>query len=85
LNIHWLAGFINADGPFGLYVQPNNSGVGKFIINITQHHTNLALLQALCDFLGIGKVYPSNKSVLNYKKFSINGVNTFINKFKEAQ
>jgi len=87
LNINWLAGFINADGSFGLNVQTDSSGgtFCRFRILITQHNNSLALLQAICENLGVGKVYSSTNHLSNIKNFSLNNVNNFISKFKVTQ
>jgi LAGLIDADG DNA endonuclease family protein len=88
LNIHWLAGFINADGSFGLHIQTNllgNSNICRFRILITQHINSLVLLEAICKFLGLGKVYLGPNSIANIKIFSLNEVNKFISQFKEAK
>jgi hypothetical protein len=85
INIHWLAGFMNADGSFGLYLQ--NDGiynVCRFRILITQHPRSFALMLAIKDFLGVGNVYDS-KPMSTFKIFNLNEVNAFIIKFKEAQ
>ncbi len=87
MNIHWLAGFINADGSFGLNIQKNliSGSICRFRIQITQHNNSLILLQAICKFLGEGKVYLGTNSISNFKIFNLKGVNAFILKFKEAQ
>lgn len=82
LNINWLAGFINADGSFGLFVQ--NEIECRFRILITQHANSLSLLNAICAFLGVGKVYLGSKSVYTFRIFNLAGVNAFISKFNEA-
>jgi hypothetical protein len=49
----WFAGFVEAEG--GFYTSPN----GQPIFNLTQHMSDWTLMEAICLFLGCGKVAPS--------------------------
>lgn len=73
MNIHWIAGFINANGSLGLF-----SGIYcQFRILITQHNNILILLQAICKFLGLGKVYLGTNLISTFKIFNLKEVNSF--------
>ena len=49
----WFAGFVEAEG--GFYTSSN--GQPSFIL--TQHMSDWTLMEAICLFLGCGKVTPS--------------------------
>lgn len=86
INIFWLAGFINADGSFCLYTQPNKitGCICKFRIRIIQHTNSIDLMEAICIFLG--KVYiKRSKPISKLKIFNIKEVNIFIIKFNNAK
>jgi hypothetical protein len=83
MNIHWIAGFMNADGSFGLNIQKPKTC--RFRILITQHSKSLIVMLAIKEFFGVGTVANAAKELVTYKIFNLQGVNTFINKFNEAQ
>jgi hypothetical protein len=61
----------------------SGSSFCKYRILIAQHNNSLVLLQAICKYLGVGKVYHSTKSVSTYKIFSLDDINKFTLKFGE--
>jgi len=90
LNIHWLAGFINADGSFGVYFNKSISNKLKKQcsprITISQHTRSLLVLNAIKELLGIGKIYHQYQrkaSQLTIQKLT--EINKFIELFSEAQ
>lgn len=83
LNIHWLAGFMNADASFGLHIE--QASLCRFRIQITQHIRSLILLEAIQKFIGYGKISTNSKSIANLKINSLEGVNSFLFKFQDAQ
>lgn len=90
INIHWLAGFINADGHFKAQVRKsNNAKLGKQVqplIAITQHTNNLTVLYKIQEFLNLGHVsIRTSQPGADYKITNLNESNLFIEKFKEAQ
>jgi hypothetical protein len=42
-------------------------------------------MESICEYLGVGKVSAGTDTVSNIKINSLNSVNIFISKFKEAQ
>lgn len=90
MDIHWLAGFINADGSFGLYATNNKTyKLGKNVnmrITITQHNRSLVVLKEIKNFLGMGSIYNNDKTdSSNYIIGGLVEINSFIEKFKEAK
>jgi hypothetical protein len=53
LTSNWFAGFVEAEG--GFYT----SSKGQPIFSLTQHMSDWTLMEAICLFLGCGKVAPS--------------------------
>lgn len=53
LTSNWFAGFVEAEG--GFYSSPK----GQPIFTLTQHMADWTLMEAICLFLGCGKVTPS--------------------------
>lgn len=93
INIHWIAGFINADGGFGIYLSKPKANEAKFSgglrikICITQNNRSLIVLKQINQFLGVGYIVDAGKfrNASDFKIQSINGVNSFIEQFKEAK
>jgi hypothetical protein len=90
LNIHWLAGFINADGSFGIYFGNSKTNVlniqCKPIISISQHNRSLILINGIQEFLGFGKIYLKSKEESSELKIqNLTEINKFILLFSEAQ
>lgn len=87
MNIHWIAGFMNADGSFSLLIRSREScKLGRTYdirISITQDNISLIVLNYIQFFLGFGKVksesLPRTTSVLIIT--SMQEVNMFIAKF----
>jgi|ERR1700722_11028532 hypothetical protein len=57
LTSNWFAGFVEAEG--GFYT----SSKGQPIFTLTQHMSDWTLMEAICLFLGCGKVAPSIRAV----------------------
>jgi len=59
MNLNWIAGFINADGTFGIYFSKDarrkreNMKVG---ISITQNNTSIIVLESIREFLSYGNI-----------------------------
>ena len=91
INIHWICGFINADGSFGVYLKKSN--ISKFgysynlKISISQHIKSLIVLDAIKNYFNFGNIYnfSATGSVSDYKISSIKNILLFIDLFKEAQ
>lgn len=91
MNIHWLCGFMNGDGYFGLRFRQSIKyalGVGcEAVISITQDGVSLITLEHIITFLGIGKIVKEsgNRTTYLYYIGSIKDINLFIQKFEEAK
>lgn len=88
LNIHWLCGFINADGHFSLYIRKRSSSSLGYScepsIRISQDAISLITLFEIIKFLGFGNVIKDAKNRNTYvlSIASINNILLFIEKFK---
>jgi LAGLIDADG endonuclease len=60
INPHWLAGFINADGHFGLYTSKKENKLQRCEahFSLIQLNTSRILLEEIVKYLGFGNVYP---------------------------
>jgi LAGLIDADG endonuclease len=89
LNIHWIAGFINADGSFSITNYKQNYSQTKEIcsisIRITQHNRSKSTLEAIQKFFNYGSIYSNKNGVSNYIIRSIKLINNFIERFEETQ
>ena len=60
LNPYWIAGFVQADGTYGLsYHQNSRRKLGyscQASFRVTQHERDLIVLQRIIDTLGCGKI-----------------------------
>lgn len=60
LNPYWIAGFVQADGSFGLNYRHNSSRKFGYTcqatFRVTQHERDLIVLQRIIDTLGCGKI-----------------------------
>lgn len=90
MNIHWIFGFMNADGHFIINIKKNqNTKSGKsihFLIQITQHNKSLIVLEEIKKFIGAGKIYSagSDKNISNLKITNLLEIKKFIELFREA-
>ena len=66
MNIHWLCGFMTADGHFGLRIRFSdkfNLGANcEPIISISQDGISLLTLEHIVTFLGIGRILKDSTS-----------------------
>jgi len=90
LNIHWLSGFINADGHFSVRVVKSPKSKLGFgtnpLIKISQHMNSLIVMEKIQNFLGCGQISKDKQSNnYNFTIHSIKDVNLFIARFKEAK
>ena len=87
MNIHWICGFINADGSFLLstYKKANSGEICSISITITQHNKSIAVLEAIKNYFGYGSIYNNKKNISNYIIRSIKLINNFIESFAKAQ
>lgn len=91
MNIHWIFGFINADGHFKIVIPKSKTtrlgGSVNFVIQITQHNRSLIVLEEIQTFLEAGNIYSAgiNKNVSVFKIASLPQINNFIDLFKGAE
>jgi LAGLIDADG endonuclease len=89
INIHWLAGFINADGTFSaVVVKNNNVTIGEqcqLLISISQHNRSIIVLKAIKTFLGFGNLHTMGVEASRVQWGSMRDINLFITRFSEAQ
>ena len=82
MNLNWIAGFINADGTFGIYFSKNTKGardIMKVGISITQNNTSIEVLKAIREFLSYGSVWPQGTKASTFTISSLKNTNLFIN------
>ena len=90
MNIHWIAGFINADGSFKVHVRKSEKSILGFsaapFIQITQHSNSLVTLQAIQSFLGLGTISKfKNVPAYNFTITNLKDANLFLEQFKTAK
>jgi LAGLIDADG endonuclease len=89
MNIHWIAGFINANGGFFLPISKSETHklgeACKPCIQITQHEISIKVLKQIKIFLGYGQLYNRLDKTTEYRISSIKNINAFISKFNEGQ
>jgi hypothetical protein len=89
LNIHWIAGFINADGSFKVQVfKAPKTRLGKLctpLIVITQHTKDIKVLYKIQQFLNLGVVIPKkNQPAADLKIWKHGEINIFIRLFSKT-
>jgi hypothetical protein len=89
INIHWISGFINADGCFFLLPKKDNKmKLGERItygITISQNIISLIVLESIASFFGFGNIRENVNDVHIYRIDSLKNINTFISVFNEAK
>lgn len=85
MSIHWIAGFINADGSFSVSIEKSiNSKLGEICrlrINIVQHGRSLIALQRAAEILGCGSVKPNKDGTYILRVSSLKNINQLIAAF----
>lgn len=87
VNLNWIAGFINADGTFGIYFSQDRRHKGlrqnmKVGISITQNNISVQVLEAIKVFLFYGKVWPRGAKASTFTISSLKNINLFITRLK---
>jgi hypothetical protein len=91
MNIHWIAGFMNADGSFGVSLyKSKTSKLGEYLkiwIAITQDNRSLIVLQAIKEYFGFGRLITAgqNRNTTDFRIQKLSEANDFIDQFKEAK
>ena len=91
LNIHWLSGFITADGHFGLNIRRSvkyKLGTScEPVITISQDMISLITLEYIKTFIGVGSVVRNSVRGTEYVfcLTSVKNINLFLNKIEEAK
>lgn len=87
LNGHWVAGFTQADGSFGLsYFKVSNMKLGytgQASFRVTQHERDLIVLNRITDLLGYGSVRVASKIKKEWVFSVTNNLETVSSFFKE--
>lgn len=87
MNIHWISGFINADGSFSVLISSStNSLLGETVklrIDITQHEISLLALQRAAEILACGSIYRKGKAAVSWGVFNIKDITRLITDFNE--
>jgi cytochrome c oxidase subunit 3 len=88
ITVDWLAGFINADGHFGLRFRKLVSKLSETCcgeIVIVQHNISLPVLFEIVKLLGVGKIYHRKSQAVSIIKISkLIDINLFINKLAQS-
>jgi LAGLIDADG endonuclease. len=91
INIHWLCGFINADGFFYISIKENFNNNKQYLkctkqINITQNTVSLIVMEEIIKFIGFGSLLINkDKTVCRIWITSISNINKFIFLIKETK
>lgn len=83
MNLNWIAGFINADGTFGIYFSKDTRRKGenmKVGISITQNNTSILVLERIREFLSFGNIWSQGLKASAFGISSIKDANLFIAK-----
>lgn len=81
MNLNWLAGFINADGTFGIYFSKNTRSereIMKLGISITQNNTSIIVLEKIREFLSYGNIWSQGLKASAFALSSLKDTNLFI-------
>lgn len=89
MNIHWICGFINADGSFSLSTRKVKDTKLKervdIEITITQHEISLIVLEQIIKVLGFGSIgKKKDKNAYRVRITSLKNINNFIELLNEA-
>ena len=82
LNPHWITGFVQADGTFGLnYIKDERVRLGfncQPQFSISQHKRDLTILKRILNDLGCGLLIPSSPK-RDVHRISISSMNSLVN------
>lgn len=89
INVHWICGFMTADGSFNISVVKSTQLLVGFVCNIriqiTQHNNSLIVLHKIIEFLQTGYLYDyKTRNASEVRITSLEGANVLINLFKDA-
>lgn len=75
IDPHFLTGFVDAEGSFVLSITKSNNVKSGWVIKprfkIHLHKKDLFVLEAIQNFIGVGKIYVTNAGSVEYRVFSI--------------
>ena len=85
IDPHFLTGFADAEGSFVLSItKSNNVKLGWVIkprFQIHLHKKDLFVLEAIQNFIGVGKIYITNAGSVEYRVFSIKELKVVLDHF----
>lgn len=87
MNIHWIGGFINADGGFYLGHRVTGSKLGQIIIqiHIVQDGISRIVLDEIKEFFKLGSVRTKSGTAYQYVIEALPDINIFIDHFSKTQ
>jgi len=85
INPHFLTGFADAEGSFVLSITKSNNVKSGWVIKprfqIHLHKKDLFILEAMKNFLGVGKIYVQGEVSVEYRVFSIKDLKIVLDHF----
>jgi len=85
IDPNFLTGFADAEGSFVLSITKNNNVKLGWVIKprfqIHLHKKDLFILEAIQNFLGVGKTYVTNAGSVEYRVFSIKELKVVLDHF----
>lgn len=85
INPNFLTGFADAEGSFVLSITKSNNVRSGWVIKprfqIHLHKRDLFILEAIKNFLGVGKIYVQGEVSVEYRVFSIKDLKVVLDHF----
>ena len=85
INPNFLTGFADAEGSFVLSITKSNNVKSGWVIKprfqIHLHKKDLFILEAIKNFLGVGKIYVQGEVSVEYRVFSIKDLKIVLDHF----
>jgi hypothetical protein len=85
INPYFLTGFADAEGSFVLSITKSNHVRSGWVIKprfqIHLHKKDLFVLEAIKNFLGVGKIYAGSEDSVQYRVFSIKDLKVVLDHF----
>ena len=85
IDPHFLTGFADAEGSFVLSITKSNNVKSGWVIKprfqIHLHNKDLFVLEAIKNYLDVGKIYVTNVNSVEYRVFSIKELKVVLDHF----